>query len=300
MKRILIVIAILAMNTAMAAQSVDEYRDQRRELRNQIRGLQSQITRLQAGVDTLTEKIDILTGWRLGYTGIFGFKLSSFNNWIKGANPNAVSSNITGAITAHAHRKTDLFFWRNNLNINLGWQKLDLNGAEESSRFQKIADVLRINSHIGSRLNEEFALSGMMEFNTAILQNFNNPGVLDAGVGFTWLPVPSMVLVIHPINYHWVFGDNPDFNNAVGIKFSGDYSFKLPAGIRWRTVLTGFLPYKDKVPSLREYTWTNNVVFPAWKGIGIGLDYSLRNAVVEFDGLQYFFVIGISYTLSNS
>ncbi len=281
-------------------QTVDEYREQRRDLRNKVKNLQTEISKIQTSIDTLTDKIDILTGWRLGYNGVFGFKVSSFNNWIKGGNPNAFSSNITSVISAHAHKKTDVFFWRNNLNINLGWQKLDLNGSDdEDSKFQKIADVLRMNSHFGSRLNEKFALSALVEFNSAVLENFNNPGVLDAGVGFTWLPIQNMVLVVHPVNYHWVFGDNPDFNNALGAKFSGDYSFKLPGGIRWRTTLSGFYPYIDKMPSLREYTWTNNVSFPVWKGIGIGVDYSMRNAMVEFDGLQYFFVIGLSYRIGS-
>ena len=33
-------------------------------------------------------------------------------------------------------------------------------------------------------------------------------GYLDAGVGATWTPVTDLVVVIHPLNYNFVFADN--------------------------------------------------------------------------------------------
>ncbi|HMQ05653.1 MAG TPA: DUF3078 domain-containing protein [Saprospiraceae bacterium] len=280
------------------AQTSEELKAEKGEIQSQIHTLQGQVGQLQSRLNAINNELEIMGGWTTGAFGTMGFNLSRFNNWIKGANPNAVSSTILGTFSGFANKKTETSFFRNNLNLNLGWQKLDINTADgDPAKYEKIADVLRINSIYGRNLSKKFALSALGEYNTALLTHLNNPGILDIGAGFTLLPVQNLILVLHPLNYHWVFGDNPAFSSALGTKMVADYVRTFPGGLTWRSNLTGFLPYTSQEPTLREYTWVNGLSFSAWKGIGVGIEYAFRNAAVEFNGMQSYFIVGLSYSL---
>lgn len=300
MKNLFTIILLVLLVSAGYSQekSVEELKAEKATLSEQIGTLKGQIDPLQAQLSAIDSQLEVLGGWKKGTFGTIGFNQSTFNNWIKGANPNSTSSTISASFNGFANRKTPDYFWRNSGIVNLGWQKLDIDteGGEDAG-FERIADVLRITSLYGRNITSKFALSALGEYNTAILSNFNDPGILDLGVGFTWNPEPNLVVVVHPLNYHWVFGDNPNFDSALGAKFVADYVRSFPGGLTWRSNLTGFLPYKSLEPSLREYTWTNGIAFSAWKGIGVGMEYALRNAAVEFDGTQSYFVLGLSYAL---
>ncbi len=295
----LIIITLLLFALPVFAQEeIDNLKAEKEELSAQISAMQGELDPLQARVKEINNRLTILSGWNTGTFGTLGFNQSTFNNWIKGANPNSTSSTIAASLNGFANKKSESSFWRNSGIVNLGWQKLDIDTEEgEDAGYEKIADVLRITSLYGRNLTPKLALSALGEYNTAILSNFNNPGILDLGAGFTWLPVENMVVVIHPLNYHWVFGDNPNFESALGAKVVADYVRTFPGGVTWRTNLTGFLPYQSYDPSLTEYTWTNGISFSAWKGIGVGIEYAIRNAEVEFDGTQSYFVLGLSYAL---
>lgn len=300
MKNSLFIICALVLLAlpVFSQEEMNNLKSEKEELSAQIAALQGQLDPLQARVNEIDDRLTILSGWNTGTFGTLGFNQSSFNNWIKGANPNSTSSTIAASLNGFANKKSEKSFWRNSGIVNLGWQKLDINTEEgEDEGFQKIADVLRITSLYGRNLTPKLALSALGEYNTAILSNFNNPGILDIGAGFTWLPIENMVVVVHPLNYHWVLGDNPAFESALGAKVVADYVRTFPGGVTWRTNLTGFLPYQSFDPSLSEYTWTNGISFSAWKGIGVGLEYAIRNAEVEFDGTQTYLVLGLSYAL---
>ncbi len=280
------------------AQTAEEFTAEKATLAEQIAALEGQLGPLQARVGEIDKELEILGGWQTGTFGTLGFNLSSFDNWVKGANPTSTSSTVLAAFNGFANKTTSSYFWRNSGNINLGWQKLDIEGQEGSTDFEKIADVLKITSLYGKRINQKLALSALGEFNSALLENFNNPGILDLGVGFTWTPIENAVIVVHPLNYHWVFGDNPDFSSALGAKVVADYTKTFNGGITWRTNLTSFFPYASQDPSLFEYTWTNGLAFSAWKGIGVGIEYAIRRADVEIlDTTQNYLIIGLSYAL---
>ena len=298
----LILICLILSSTTTNAQDVDALKAEKDELSAQIAELQGQLGPLQGRVDAINGELEILGGWKTGTFGTLGFNLSSFNSWIKGANPNATSSMILAAFNGFANKKSEKSFWRNSANINLGWQKLDINTDEgEDASYEKIADGLRITSLYGKNLSPKVALSALGEYNTALLENFNNPGILDLGVGFTLLPVESLVVVIHPANMHWVFGDATHFESGLGAKIVADYNKTFSNGITWRSNFTSFLAYASKDPSLSEYTFTNGISFSAWKGIGVGIEYAIRNAPVETFGLdsdnQSYFILGLSYAL---
>ena len=73
---------------------------------------------------------------------------------------------------------------------------------------------------------------------TTILSNFNDPGYLDLGVGATWTPVTDLVVVIHPLNYNFVFSkDESIFKSSLGAKIVADYTKKLSV-INFKTNLS--------------------------------------------------------------
>jgi hypothetical protein len=300
MKKLIALTVLMGISFSMFSQegSLVDLNLRKDTLNLKINELKSKLGPLEKELKQTKSKIEILKGWQIGAFGTFGFNQSTFNNWIKGRNPNATSSSISAALGGFANKKTGRSFWRNAGNVNLGWLKLDIDTEEgEDSGFEKTADVLKLTSLYGRNFTKKLALSAQGEYNTAILSNLNNPGVLDLGFGFTWTPEDNLVLVLNPLNYHWVFGDSPEFENSLGMKITIDYRRKFLDKFTWRTNLTGFQPYQKQDPSLREYTWINGLSFTAWKGIGVGIEYAIRNADVEFDGMQRYFVLGLSYSL---
>ena len=294
MRQVFTVVLILSTSLLVAqemdqAQLIDSLKALKAEKEAAVKALQGEISGIKG-------QIDALPGWDVGTFGTLGFNLSNFNNWQKGANPNAVSSAIRASVNAFANYDEPKLFWRNSGGINLGWLKLDTDVDEgEDAEFEQVADVLKLTSLFGYKITEKIAVSSLAEYNTSILSNFNNPGILDFGLGFTWTPIQNMVVVVHPINYHWVFGDNPDFDSGLGTKIVADYTRELVPGLTWKTNLTTFLAYKSTDPSLSEWTWTNSFGFNVWKGIGVGLEFGLRNAEVESPDGQSYWVLGISY-----
>ena len=273
------------------SQTLEEYQAQKAEKEAALAVLQGEIADLNA-------KIDALPGWDVGSFGTLGFNLSRFNNWFKGANPNAVSSSIRGTINAFANYDEPKYFWRSSGGLNVGWQKLDLDVDDnEDAEFEQVADVFKLSSLFGYKLSEKLALSALGDFNTSILSNFNNPGILDLGAGFTWTPLANMVVVIHPLNHHWVFGDDPTYGSALGAKIVADYTAEIAPGLTWKTNFSTFLPYESSEPTLAEYTWVNSFGFNLWKGIGVGLEFGIRKAEVETIDGQSYWVMGLSYAL---
>ena len=257
---------------------------------------QAAISALQSEINAIDTRLNAYTGWKTGVFGTIGYNLSSFSNWRKGANPNSISSTILGSANAFANLKEEKYFWRNSGGLNLGWQKLDTDNEDElDAEFEKIADVFKLTSLFGYNISDKLALSTLGEYNSALLSDFNNPGILDLGVGFTWLPLENMVVVVHPVNYHWVFGDDPDFDQSLGAKLVVDYTRDLVSGLTWKSNLTGFLSYKETDPGLSEYTWTNTFAFQVFKSIGVGIEFAIRNAPVEYEGTQNYWVFGLSY-----
>lgn len=284
-----IFLVILSFSLSAQEPTIEEYKALKKEQEAAFKVIKDSIA-------VLKTKIESFPGWKFGTFGTMGFNLSSFNNWQKGANPDAVSSAIRTTVNAFANYDKQKFFWRTSGSANLGWQKLDTDRHDgETGEFEQVADVLRISSLFGYTFWDHLAMSTLLEYNTSVLSNFNNPGILDLGVGATWKPMKNLIVVMHPINYHWVFGDDPQFNDALGAKIAVDYTRKVFSGISWKTNLTTFISYKSNDPSLSEWTWANTLSFNIWKGLGVGFEFGLRKAEVEDAELQNFWVLGLSY-----
>ena len=239
----------------------------------------------QGRVDATQGKIDAFPGWKKGAFGTIGGSISNFSNWYAQKSPNNRSGNIGFTVNAFANLNTDLYFWRNSGNLNLSWVKFnDKDNPNDNTQWREANDVFNVSSLYGMKLSETFALSGLGEYRTTILNNFNNPGYLDVGVGATWTPIKDLVVVVHPLNYNLVFSRNDAiFQSSYGTKILVDYTRQIKE-ISFKTNLSMFQSYKSN--NLSNWTWNNSFGYTLWKMIGVGFDFGLRNNKQE--ALKYY------------
>ncbi|ARV08028.1 hypothetical protein BTO04_08510 [Polaribacter sp. SA4-10] len=246
------------------------------ELKKEQAPKKAQIAKLQGEVNALQAKINALPGWRKGAFGTVGASLSGFKNWYSKTASNSSAGNIGITVNGFANLIEDKFFWRNSGAVNLGWVKLDDKDiATDSGDFEIATDVFTISSLYGKRLNKKWALSALGEYRTTLLDNFNNPGFLDLGIGFTWTPAERLVVVMHPANYNMIFSKGESvYSSSAGAKIVADYTAKYNK-VSVKSNLSIFQSYKDG--DLSNWNWTNSLGYTLWKGIGVGFELGLRN-----------------------
>ena len=268
MKKILLLAVCLSLGFSSFAQTEEELKADQAPKKAEIAKLQGEVNALQA-------QIDALPGWKHGAFGTIGVNLSSFNNWYAQGSPNVNSGNIGITANGFANLKQEKFFWRNALNVNLGWVKFDdKDDPTDDDSFREGSDVFNISSLYGRNIAKNLAASGLMEFRTTLLNNFNDPGYLDAGVGVTWTPLENLVVVVHPLNYNFVFAKNDAvFESSLGAKILVDYTRKIGA-INFKSNLSAFNSYKSA--DLSNFTWVNSFGYTLWKKIGVGFEFGLR------------------------
>jgi len=236
---------------------------------------QDSIDALTSKVDALQAEIDALPGWRLRATGTIGGSVSGFNNWYAKDKPNASVGNFGVNVFGFADLIEDKFFWKNTMNINIGWVKFDDRDDDtDSDEYEVANDIFNLSSLYGRKLSDKFAISGLMEYRSTLVNNFNNPGFLDLGVGGTWTPLSELVVVIHPANYNFVFSDgDSQYDSSFGAKVVADYTKKF-GGLNVKSNLSVFLSYEGS--EFSNYTWTNSFSYTIWKSLGVGFDFGLR------------------------
>ncbi len=309
MKKIILTLAFVFVAGVGFSQSEEE-------LKAQMGTKKDSIAAIKGRVEALQKQIDKLPGWRKGAFGTVGVNLSNFNNWYAQGTPNNSSGNIAFILNGYANLKQDKFFWKNSGNLNLSWVKFDdKDDPTDDDSFRQAADVFTITTLYGRKLNEKFAISALGEYRTTILDNFNDPGFLDVGIGATWTPISDLVVVVHPLNYNFVFskGDNV-YESSLGAKIVANYTKKIGA-VNFKSNLSMFQSYKSS--DFSNYTWINSFGYTLWNGVGIGLEYGLRsnrqealnyalsgpnadpaasidNVVVD-NQLQTYFLVGLNY-----
>lgn len=301
---------ILLMNFACFgmsyAQTLDELKALQKEKKDSISAIQARANAIQA-------QIDAMPGWRIGAFGTIGGSISEFSNWYAQGAPNNASGNIGFTVNAYANLIQGNFFWRNALTTNLNWVKLnDKDNPDDNNSFEPTTDVFNLTSLYGRNLTEKVAASALLEYRTTILNNFNDPGYLDLGIGATWTPINNLIVAVHPLNYNIVFSEEGDiFESSLGTKIMADYTRSIGA-VNFKSNLSIFQSYKSS--NLSNWTWTNSFSYSFWKNIGIGFDFGLRdskqealnyeintlgNAIATFDNidndLQTFYTFGLSY-----
>ncbi len=306
MKKVILVLAVMASTQLIFAQTEDELKATQAAKKDSIAAIQGRVDALQA-------QIDALPGWKCGAFGTIGGSFSNFSNWYSQGFPNNSAGNIGFTVNAFANLNQEKFFWRNSGNVNLNWVKLDDKDDDtDEDGFRESTDVFNLTSLYGRKLSEKFAVSGLAEYRTTILSNFNDPGYLDLGVGVTWTPVTDLVVVIHPLNYNFVFSKEDNiFDSSLGAKIVADYTKQLGA-VNFKTNLSMFQSYSSG--DLSNWTWTNSFAYTLWKMIGVGFDFGLRsnkqealnysintlgNTAETFDtvdnDLQTYWTLGLSY-----
>ncbi|WP_430908698.1 DUF3078 domain-containing protein [Maribacter sp. 2-571] len=304
MRKLIFTAVSLLLCSTITAQTVDELKAEQASKKDSIAAI-------QARVDALQGQIDAFPGWKTGAFGTIGANISNFSNWYLQGTPNNNSGNIGVTVNGFANLDKEKFFWRNSANVNLQWVKLDdKDNPEDSDSFDGTTDVFNITSLYGYKLSDKFAISALGEYRTSIINNFNDPGYLDVGVGATWTPIPDMVVVIHPLNYNFVFADNDAvYESSAGAKIVVDYTKQLGA-INFKTNLSTFQSYEDS--NLSNWTWINSFGYTLWKGIGVGFEFGLRgnkqetlandlvtNTDATFDSIdnetQSYWMFGLNY-----
>jgi len=234
----------------------------------------------------LQAQIDGMPGWKKGVFGTVGGNIGGFNNWFTQPLETNSSGNIGITLNGYANLQQEKYFWRNSLNVNLAWVKLedtsdDADVPDELKGFRESVDVFSVTSLFGYKLTKTLAVSTLGEYRTTLLNDFNNPGYLDLGVGFTWTPITDLVVVVHPLNYNFVFSDgDAQYESSLGAKIVADYTRKIGA-INFKTNLSAFLSYEDGDYS--NWTWTNSFAYTLWKSIGLGFDFGLRSNKQDYN-----------------
>ncbi len=302
MKKVVLLLAMM-IGVSSFAQTVEE-------LKKEQSTKKAEIAKLQGEVNAIQGKIDAFPGWKYGAFGTVGASLSGFKNWYSNAVPNSSAGNIGVVLNGYANLDREKYFWRNSANINLAWVKLDNKDIEtDDADFKGTTDVFNLSSLFGYKLSKNFAASALGTYRTTFIKNFNNPGFLDLGIGATWTPITNLVVVIHPLNYNFVFSNGEsNYESSLGAKIVADYTRKF-GSINFKTNFTTFLSYKSMDYS--SWTWTNSFAYTLWKGIGLGFDFGLRQNKQEAfnfavpkttlektdNKLQSFWLFGLSYSL---
>lgn len=269
MKKILTFVMLLSTVFVLQAQTVEELKAKKAEK-------QAEADAAQAEADALQAQIDTFPGWKYGAFGTIGANISGFNNWFSRETANNNAGNIGVTVNGFANLDREKFFWRNSLNVNIAWVKNDdRDDPSDSKSFDPASDVFNISSLYGHKLSDKFAISALGEYRTTILENFNDPGYLDLGIGATWTPIENLVIVVHPLNYNIVFADNDAiFDSSLGAKIVADYTRQL-GKVNFKSNLSAFQSYKSS--NLSNWTWINSFGYTLWKGIGVGFEFGLRS-----------------------
>jgi len=307
MKKVLLTVATIGIFGFVQAQTEEELAAEMNQKKDSIAVIQARVNAIQA-------QIDALPGWKLGAFGTIGGSFSSFTNWYTQAKPNNTAGNIGITFNSFANLKEENYFWRNTMNVNLGWVKLDdRDSDEDSNKFEPTNDVFQLTSLFGWKLTKSFALSSLAEYRTTLIDNFNNPGYLDVGLGATWTPIADLVIVAQPLNYNFVFSDEGSiYESSLGAKIVADYTKSL-GQVSFKSNVSSFLSYEDS--NLNNVTWTNGFSYTLWKSFGVGFDFALRSNRQEAldyaintlemtdetletvnNELQSFWIFGISYS----
>jgi len=269
------------------------------------------IAQIEGRVKVIQAKLDALPGWKIGAFGTIGGNLSSFDKWYSQGSPNVDAGNIGATINAFANLKREKYFWRNSANVNVQWVKFDNRDiTTDSDNFNAATDVFNVQSLFGYKLSEKLAVSTLGEYRTTVLNNFNDPGYIDIGVGGTWTPAENLVVVVHPLNYNFVFSSGDDiFESSLGAKILVDYTRQI-GKVSFKSNLSAFHSYRDS--DLSNWTWQNAFGYTLWKNIGVGFEFGLRGnhqeavnfAIAQdpdatFDNvnneLQSFWLLGLNY-----
>jgi hypothetical protein len=268
MKKIIFALLLVSGFNTLNAQTKEALEALKKEKTDSISALQKKADKIQS-------ELDALPGWRFKVSGTIGGSISGFNNWYSKESPNSSVGNFGININAYANRIEEKYFWKNATNINLGWVKYDnKDDPNDNENYEVATDVFSLTSLYGHNISKTFAVSALGEYRSTLINNFNDPGFLDLGIGGTWTPVKELIVVIHPANYNIVFskGDS-EYKSTFGSKIVADYTRSF-GNFDVKSNMSVYLSYKGS--NYSNFTWTNSFSYTFWKSLGVGFDFGLR------------------------
>ena len=310
MMKLFTCIVIVLACSILQAQTTEELAATLAAKQAEFDTLKPQSENLTAYVETLKTEIEDLEDlvapyprWDLGAIGNLGFNFSEFTNWLSKSSPNTTAFTIGVTTNAWANLDQRKYFWRNSTNVTLGWVKFDdRDDPLDEDDFEVAADAFTFTSLYGYKIGEKLAISALGEYRTSVLEdNLNDPGYLDLGAGITWIPIKDLYIMVHPLNYNFIFSTEYDYQQSMGAKLVIDYIKEITKDIGWKTNFSGFMSYEGS--DLSNWTWTNGFT-TAVKGFGFGLDFGLRGNKQEAlaaertdNPLQSYWIVGITYKI---
>jgi hypothetical protein len=309
----ILIITLVSFHQGIS-QTKEEIEAQKAELESLMTAKKDTLSRLESDIKDLQGQIDDLPGWQIGAFGTIGINLANFRNWFQKEIPNSDGGAIGITVNTFANYDDPKQYWRSALAVNVGWVKFDdRDDPDDDDSFRQATDIFNVSSLYGRKITQKIAATGLMEYRSSILSNFNDPGYLDLGVGATWEPAKGFFIVVHPLNANIIFADSESiYESSMGAKIVADYSKEFGNGITFKSNLSSFWSYTDGNRS--NWTWTNSFAYTLWKNIGIGLETGLRgnhqealDHAINVEGiedatfdtvdneLQYYFLTGISY-----
>lgn len=166
------------------------------------------------------------------------FSQVALQNWT-GGGQNSISA--TGVFSGEANYQKANHTWENSLEVGYGILR---QGENES--FRKSDDYLNLQSKYFHKLNENFEISGVLDFRTAMTQGYNYftddqgeeqrelisdfmaPGYLIASVGMDYKPSENVTVTLSPLTGKTTFL----LNNTLSGQEGGAYGVKEGEQIR--------------------------------------------------------------------
>ena len=177
----------------MSAQTTEEMQKMLDEKKAAVAAKTAEVKALQGEIANIKNKLIVYPDWKIGASGTIGANFSQFDKWLGAGNPDARMQSFGFSGGAFANLNQEKYFWRNGLNLNIAKTKLALNkAAADTVDLETTADAINLTSLFGYKLNDNWAVSALGEYRSTLLENFNNPGYLDLGVGATWTPISNM------------------------------------------------------------------------------------------------------------
>lgn len=278
----------------------ENIKDDLKEWELDIKEVMKEVKALEKELHFLEDSLRVFPIWTKGLFGTVGFNMTRFQNWLTKNESSTAATTFGYSFNGFYNLEETKYFWNNTLKINQSWVRFDnKNQSAENEGLRVASDAFNYSNLFGYKLSEKFAISALLDYRTALLENrFNNPGLLDAGIGGTWKPSKDLVIAIHPINYNSVFSkENPQ--SSLGFKVLAEYSKQFFAGINWTSSFSGFASYEDA--DLNNWSWTNGLS-KTIKGFGIGLDMAFKQNKQEaiardFAGnpFQWYYIFGVTF-----
>lgn len=313
MRNILVCLALMVFFTStMGAQSTEELTALKTAKAAELTALEAQLTDLTGKVDALktevadlADKITPYPRWDFAAQGNIGINISEYRDWLSKDSPTTTAVNLAFTGNGSANLDQKKYFWRNKLNLTLGWNKFDDAEDPTDDEFEVASDAFTFSSLYGYKLGKSWAFSALGEFRSSVIENFNDPGYLDLGAGATWKPLNDLVVVIHPLNYNLIFSkDGFDYESSFGTKIMVDYKLEVIKHLTWTSNVSAFMSYKSS--DLSNWTWINGLTTNV-HGFGVGLDFGLRGNKQEAladsltdNPLQTYWVFGLTYALGTN